>query len=121
MFKDSGLRAPANLVGLLASADGGWFVTFRYSNCGHIALASTPDLNHDEFIKAIWFRLTDSKKPRLVNAQHRLAHISWALKPEYHSSGSYLDYAVRMDYSDQQRPDINYAASPAAAYFEPLA
>src|SRR5882672_590643 len=97
---------PKTLAGLLTPVNGDWWITFEYSDSGHVAVSDQNRLDQDALLKVFWSQTVGERKTLGLPA---LSHVNWEMPPSFHAARQYLDYAVRMESSSP--PDqITYVA-----------
>jgi uncharacterized membrane-anchored protein len=98
---------PQNLAGLMTSVSGEWWITFEYSDYGHVSTTDQNNLNQEALLKAFWSQTATERK---ALGQPALSHVNWEIHPSYHAARQYLDYAVRMEGFSAQDQKITYVA-----------
>ena len=56
---------PAGLAGLITPINGDWWITFEYSDSGHVAITDQDHLDQDALLKTFWVQTTRERNAGL--------------------------------------------------------
>ena len=106
LLESSRTPVPKGLAGLLTPVNGDWWITFEYSDSGHVATTDQNRLDQEAVLKAFYLQTDRERHGQGLPA---LSHSNWEMQPSYHAARQYVDYAVRME-SPSSPDQIAYVA-----------
>jgi len=88
---------PPDVAGILAPESGGWWVTFDFSNIGHLKDDSRDQIDPAAILKTVTARIERENRERLSQGLVAIAPMVWALEPTYDSNSHTLEWALRAE------------------------
>jgi uncharacterized membrane-anchored protein len=110
MLESLKIAVPEGFVGVVSPSSGEWALTLAYTQDGHVPDSEWQKLDSDHLLKAIWDRTAEQNPDRVRQGLPAVAHVNWAMKPEYDGKSHLLQWAVAQDGNLEKDHNVAYTA-----------
>jgi len=108
MLESLKMPVPEGFLGVVSPSSGEWALTLAYTQNGHVQDGEWQKLDSDRLLKSIWDRTSEQNADRARQGLPVVAHVNWAMKPEYDGKLHLIQWAVAQDGNLERDKTIAY-------------
>jgi uncharacterized membrane-anchored protein len=99
---------PEGFLGVVSPSSGEWALTLAYTQSGHVQDSEWQKLDPDRLLKSIWDRTSEQNRERARQGLPVVAHVNWAMKPEYDGKSHLIQWAVAQEGNLERDKTVAY-------------